>query len=221
MGLLRVRPRLRGWTQGSSPQSVAKCRGGRAAVQGLSQRVHRRGGFARGWASQCNRCYQRMKEHACSLGSTPPCCPGPSSSVCRDHGVACVQAAQCPAQVLRRTCWPRSPENPMAPPRCSQPSEALVGCLLCGPAGAEGILCPQVSAGRPADLTGLLVVHERHPAWGGGGLCLRPGQPILCLWGEHAWGQQGPACPHPCPLYLWSEQPEVLGSDVCVSSAGS
>ena len=41
-------------------------------MQGLSQRVHRRGGFARGWAFQCNRCYQRMKEHACSLGSIPP-----------------------------------------------------------------------------------------------------------------------------------------------------
>ena len=41
-------------------------------MQGLSQRVHRRGGFARGWAFQCNRCYQRMKEHACSLGSMPP-----------------------------------------------------------------------------------------------------------------------------------------------------
>lgn len=149
-----------------------------------------------------------------------PCCPGHPSSAYRDRGVACVQAAQCPAQELRWTCWPCSPESPAASPRCSQLSEVLVGCLLHGPAGAEGVLCPQVSAGRPADLTGLLVVHERHPAWGGGGLYLRPGWPVLCLWGGHAWGAQDPACPHPCPLCLWSEQPEVLGGDVCVSSAG-
>lgn len=133
-----------------------------------------------------NKCYQRMKEHVCSLGTAPPAVLG--TPHLHAGMVGCVRAAQCPAQELRRTCWPRSPESPVASPRCSQLSKALVGCLLHGPAGAEGVLCPQVSAGRPADLTGLLVVHECHPAWGGGGLYLRPGRPVLCLWGGHAWG---------------------------------
>lgn len=34
VGLLGVRPQLRGSTQGSSPQSTAECRGGWAAVHG-------------------------------------------------------------------------------------------------------------------------------------------------------------------------------------------
>ncbi|XP_027829167.2 uncharacterized aarF domain-containing protein kinase 5 isoform X3 [Ovis aries] len=46
--LLGEHPRLWGSTRGSSPQSAAKCRGGRAAVHGLSERVHRRSGFAQG-----------------------------------------------------------------------------------------------------------------------------------------------------------------------------
>ena len=160
-----------------------------------TERLYSRVGFP------INKCYQRMKEHVCLLGTAPPAVLG-TPHLHTGTGGWC------------------SPESPAASPRCSQLSEALVGCLLHGPAGAEGVLCPQVSAGRPADLTGLLVVHERHPAWGGGGLYLRPGWPVLCLWGGHAWGAQGPACPHPCPLCLWSEQPEVLGGDVCVSSAG-
>uniref|UniRef100_F1N2C7 AarF domain containing kinase 5 n=3 Tax=Bovinae TaxID=27592 RepID=F1N2C7_BOVIN len=46
-----------------------------------------------------------------------PCCPGHPSSAYRDRGVACVQAAQCPAQELRWTCWLCSPESPAASPR--------------------------------------------------------------------------------------------------------
>lgn len=41
-------------------------------MHGLSERVHRRSGFAQGWAFLCNKCYQRMKEHVCSLGTAPP-----------------------------------------------------------------------------------------------------------------------------------------------------
>lgn len=40
-------------------------------MHGLSERVHRRSGFAQGWAFLCNKCYQRMKEHVCSLGTAP------------------------------------------------------------------------------------------------------------------------------------------------------
>ena len=42
--------------------------------------------------------------------------------------------------------------------------------------------------------------------------------PVAC--GDGGAQVEVPARPHPFPLYLWSEQPGVLGGDVCMSPAG-
>lgn len=74
---------------------------------------------------------------------------------------------------------------------------------------AEGSLCRQVSASRPADLPGLLVVHARRPARGGGGLSLWPGLPACAACGGGGWGGARPpptpslyTCGQNSPRYL-------------------
>uniref|UniRef100_A0A8D1Y159 ABC1 atypical kinase-like domain-containing protein n=1 Tax=Sus scrofa TaxID=9823 RepID=A0A8D1Y159_PIG len=74
---------------------------------------------------------------------------------------------------------------------------------------AEGSLFRQVSASRPADLPGLLVVHARRPARGGGGLSLWPGLPACAACGGGGWGGARPpptpslyTCGQNSPRYL-------------------